>query len=509
MKLILTATFVVLTTLSFGQQIKFKIAGQKDTTVNLVRYFGKGLYYADTAEMKDGVAIFDGSKEKSGILALYLPGQQMLEFIFNGEEIYIETALPNLMKSAKIKKSDENKIFSGYISFIASKKERSIKLVEERKAIEKDSEEYNSITKKINEANDEVLSYQKNIIKDNPEMLVSKIIKMSMDIVIPDSPTNEAGEIIDSSFRFNYYREHFFDNIDLTDDRLVRTPIYHNKLNTYFSKQMMVQHWDTVLHYAFKLCDQLLLGSEMYQYNVSWITSQYEQSKIMGMDKVFVMMGDRYYRGNDSKGDPKAFWMKKESLDKLVDKVDVNMNLVIGSKPVNISLLDTTDQKWYDFYSLDAEYTILYFWDPQCGHCKKITPKLQTLYEEKFKARNIEIFAIGKAVGEDFENWKKFISDNNLEFINVAVTDRLYTEAMKDARQFVPKYTSIESLNYQKTYDVFTSPKVFILDKDKTIIAKSLSISQLENLMDRLQDKADLPKLFPPDLENPEDEQMH
>ena len=247
----------------------------------------------------------------------------------------------------------------------------------------------------------------------------------------------------------------------------------------------------------------------MYQYNVSWITSQYEQSKIMGMDKVFVMMGDRYYRGNDPKGDPKAFWMKKESLDKLVDKVDVNMNLVIGSKPVNISLLDTTDQKWYDFYSLDAEYTILYFWDPQCGHCKKITPKLQTLYEEKFKARNIEIFAIGKAVGEDFENWKKFISDNNLEFINVAVTDRLYTEAMKDARQFVPKYTSIESLNYQKTYDVFTSPKVFILDKDKTIIAKSLSISQLENLMDRLQDKADLPKLFPPDLENPEDEQMH
>ena len=118
MKLILTAIFVVLTTLSFGQQIKFKIAGQKDTTVNLVRYFGKGLYYADTAEMKDGVAIFDGSKEKSGILALYLPGQQMLEFIFNGEEIYIETALPNLMKSAKIKKSDENKIFSGYISYI-------------------------------------------------------------------------------------------------------------------------------------------------------------------------------------------------------------------------------------------------------------------------------------------------------------------------------------------------------------------------------------------------------
>jgi hypothetical protein len=45
------------------------------------------------------------------------------------------------------------------------------------------------------------------------------------------------------------------------------------------------------------------------------------------------------------------------------------------------------------------------------------------------------------------------------------------------------------------------------LDKDKKIIAKSISISQLEDLMDRLQGKQDLPKLFPPDDE--EDEQMH
>ena len=68
----------------FGQKLKFKIEGQADTTVNLVKYFGKGLYYADTAEMKNGIVEFDGSKQKAGILALFLPGQKMLEFIYNG-----------------------------------------------------------------------------------------------------------------------------------------------------------------------------------------------------------------------------------------------------------------------------------------------------------------------------------------------------------------------------------------------------------------------------------------
>ena len=131
---------------------------------------------------------------------------------------------------------------------------------------------------------------------------------------------------------------------------------------------------------------------------------------------------------------------------------------------------------------------------------------MQELYEKKFKARNIEVFSVGKAVGDDFPKWKKFIRDNKLTFINVAVTESLFKAAMEDARQFVPKHTTLEALNYQTTYDIFSTPRVFVLDKDKKIIAKQLSISQLEDLLDKLQKQENAPKLFPPDPE--EDEQM-
>lgn len=513
MKAIITSILIFISFLTFGQDIKFKIEGQKDTTVHLVYYMGKGLYYGDTAVMKNGVVQFDGKKQKPGLLALFLPGQQMLEFIYNEEEIYIEATAPDLMGTSKVKKSEENKIFGNYVRFVSAERKRANELAEKRKKLDEDSPEYKELTATINAITKKVVAYQQNIVDNHWDKLVSRIIKMSMDIVIPDSPLDENGEEIDPAFKFKYYRDHYFDNIDLKDDRLVRTHIYHGKLESYFGKNMMIQHWDTVVKYAFKLCDQLVPGSDMYQYNVSWITSQYEKSKIMGMDKVFVMMGDRYYCGNTPDGKPKGFWMNDEQLDKLCKKVNTNKSLVIGAVPPNIKLRDTTDVNWKDFYSIEADYTILYFWDPQCGHCTKITPKLQTLYEKKFRDRNIEIFAVGKAVGEDFENWKKFINKHNLEFINVAITDKLFSAAMDSSNgqaklMELLKVTDIGSLNYQKMYDIFSTPKVFVLDKDKKIIAKSLSISQLENLLDREQGKEDEPKLFPP-AANPEDEQMH
>lgn len=531
MKALIIISLLLISTTSFGQKIKFQIDGQSDTTVNLVRYFGKGLYYADTAEMKNGFVEFDGTKQKAGILALYLPGQNMLEFVYNDEDIFMEAELPDLMGSAKIKKSEENKIFYPYIRFMASEREKANRWLKQREGHDKGTELYNSISDQIDGATKAVEDYQKNIIENHWDLFVSRIVKMSMDVNIPDTPLDADGKIIDSNFRFLWYRSHYFDNIDLKDDRLVRTPIFHNKLANYFSNKMMLQHWDTVIYYAYDFCDRLLYtnnvdlankapirtitapNSDMFQYCVSWITSTYEKSKIMGMDKVFVYMGKRYYCSKDSLGNSPAFWMEKDEstktkLNDLCDKVSKNTNLVMGAKPPNISLRDTTDVNWVDFYSLDNEYTILYFWDPECGHCKKITPKLQVLYEKKFRDRNIDIFAVGKAVGEDFEKWKKFVRVNKLEFINVAVTDKLYTAAMEDARQFIPKYTTLESLNYQKAYDIYATPKVFILDKDKKIIAKGLTISQLEDLLDRLQEKRDAEKLFPPE-KDVEEEQMH
>jgi thiol-disulfide isomerase/thioredoxin len=505
MKALIIITLFI-SSLSFGQKLKFKVVGQKDTTVFLVKYYGKGLYYADTAEMKNGAVEFNGALQKPGILALLLPGQKYFEFIYNNEDVQLETQGPEYVQSMKIKKSEENRIFYDYMKFLGGKREEANKISDERTKLKKEDPNYKVLTDKIDLISKEVIDYQKNLFETNNTKLVGKIVKMGMEIDMPTAPIDSNGKQIDSLFTYHYYRDHFFDNVDLNDERLVNTPIFHSKLETYFGKTMMYPHWDTIIKYAFEFCDRLDPKTKTFEYCVSWITSTYEKSNIMGMDKVFVMMGDRYYCSKNTEGKSPATWVKEDKLKELCEKVNTQKNLVMGVRPPNISLRDTSDSKWFDYYSLKSEYTILYFWDADCGHCKKTTPKMQELYKNKFKDRNIEIFSVCKAIGDDFPKWKTFVKENNLTFINVGVTESLYKAAMEDARQFVPKYTSLDALNYQTTFDIFSTPRIFVLDKDKKIIAKQLSISQLEDMMDKLQHKEDSPKLFPPDPE--EDEQM-
>jgi thiol-disulfide isomerase/thioredoxin len=426
-----------------------------------------------------------------------MPDQKYFEFIHNGEPVKIETKAPNFIQTMKVKKSNENKLFLDYITHMKESRKKASELQAEKSNLgEEETKKYKKLGKEINSIGDEVLTYQQNLVKDNPNTLVAPIVKMSTDIQIPDAPKNEDGEIIDKAFAYKYYRDHYFDNIDLTDDRLVNTPILHNKIKYYYSDKMLLQQPDSIMKYLFPIMDKVPAGSQMYRFFVTKTTSHFEQSKIMGMDKVMNHLISRYYCAKDENGEKKGFWMKKKKMDELCDKTVKRLKLMVGEVPPNLILPDSTNEKWYNLHELEADYKILYFWDPNCGHCKKVTPKLEKLYAQKLKDRNVEIFAVGKATGDDFEDWKKFIRENNLNFINVGLTRKIYQQAKNDAKSLIPSKTTLESINYQSTYDIFSTPRVWVLDKDNKIIAKSLNVAQIERLMDRLQDHKDTEKIF-------------
>ena len=286
MKQLIVFAFIALSFTGYSQKIKIKVPGEKDTTVFLIKYYGKNLLYADTAEMKNGLVEFDGKKQKPGIVGLLLPGQRYFEFIYNNEEIQLETKGPDFMKNMKVKKSAENTIFNDYIEFISAQRSTVNEYVSRRDQFNKEDPAFKTWGNRIDSVSNGVVVYQNNLIEKHQDKLVSKIVKMSMDVKIPEAPKNEAGEQIDPDFAYHYFREHYFDNMDLKDDRLVNTPIFHNKLDYFFSDKMLMQHPDTIVKYAFIFCDQLDQKSEMFKYSVTHITSTFEKSKIMGMDKV-------------------------------------------------------------------------------------------------------------------------------------------------------------------------------------------------------------------------------
>ena len=462
MRFILFLFFTISSFLSFAQQLKFKIDGLNDTTVFLGRYLGDRLYYADTSFSENGIVQFKKDNYKPGVYALICPGPSYFEFIMADKEVEMETTIGSFIPNMKVKKSIENKLFYGYIQFINQKKKQAESF---KKTGEKD---------KLAAIDNEVKAYQRKIVSENKDKLIGKILNMSIDPVIPD-------EIIENdTLKYKFYLNHFWDNIDLGDARIVHSPVYHNKLN-YFFKKLLIQHPDTICRYAHKILSKVEEGTDLFKYTVHFITYNFETSKIMGMDGVFVCMAKDYYCPADNS---KAFWLKKEKLDELCEKASALEPLLIGKMAPRIVLADTSEKKWIDFYQLPNKYNLLIFWDPDCGHCKKEIPKLKKMYQE-LKDMNVDIEFI--AVGTNLENdkWKKFISKNQLKWINLSD----FPEANENPKKYLfeKRVTDLKSLNFRKTYDIFSTPQVYLLDANKKIIGKKLDALTLGNLLQQLE----------------------
>lgn len=484
---------------SNAQKLEFTVDGLKDTTVFMAKYLGPKLYYADTAYSKNGKVTFDGSKHPTGLYAVIYPGTRYFEFIIDGENVDMRAKnINDMIGTMTVNKSPSNKVFYEYIMFMTDLKKTGNKYNEEYKTAS--DERKKEIQEEMSKISDRIRERQMQIYNSNKDKFIGIMIRMSMDMKLPEPPKDENGVIKDSNYVYNYYIQHYWDDVPFDNATIVRTPVFHNKLDKFFSERGLLQIPDTITKYAKWMIDQMDAvdqENKVFQYTVHHVTQKYEASKIMGMDRVFVFMADHYYCGENNK----AFWMTEENSKKLCERASKIRNTMIGEKAPMLILPDTTEEKWINFYGLDAEYTVLYFWDPNCGHCKKTTPKLQTLYDKKFKERGVEIYAVGKATGEDFEAWKKYIREKKLTFINVGLTKNVYNQALEDPRPLLQK-TTLPSLNYTDTYDIYSTPRIFILDKDKVIRFKQLSIGQLEEIIDKLTGHEDDPKLFP--KEDPE-----
>lgn len=441
---------------------KFKInnlADSVDSVVYMANYYGNKQYYFDTAKIEPGGQFsFQGDTVRGGIYSIILQDKKSyFEFVVNEPKIEMETTYKSLIKSMKVKTSEENKNFYNYLNFIEdkSKKAEELKAIldgNDEKAKAKAKDELNVIDK-------EVTGYKKAFIETHPDFFIAKVFAASEEPTIPEylevKDENERNEK-----RYREYKNAYLLNVDFTDDRLLRTPVFHNKLVYYITK-LTPQIPDSINAAADFLVEKARPNKEMFKYVVHTITTKYEDSQIMGMDAVLVHMGETYYCSGQ------VWWLSEKKKKEFCERIAKMGPLLIGKIAPNLILQDTANQ-WHQLYKVNAPYTVLYFWDSGCGHCKKVTPKLKEFYES-YRAKGVEVFAVGTEF--EVEDWKEYIKKNQLPWINVSDN---------------PNYPS----NFRDTYDIFSTPKVYLLDENKKIIAAKLMPEQLGEFIDhQLEEK--------------------
>jgi thiol-disulfide isomerase/thioredoxin len=430
----------------------------------LCYHLGKNLNIEDSAYVNNkGVVVFSGNRIlPGGIYAFVFPGKRMwMDFFINGDRfIDIEIKDTANLPQSKITGADDNRLFFDYQNFIQVK----------GKEIEVERNAYNaSITKKdslkheakFTKLNKELSNFRDSIIKKNPESLMTLFLNAMKEPEIINKSPKTRQDTIDN---YNYYKSHYWDGVTFMDSRIIRTPFFLNRLEHYYT-ELLPQAPDSIIK---DLDYKLLLARsspEMYKFLLNWFTDQYLYPKYMGQDAILVHLFEKYH----SKG--VSSWLNEKQQKIISDRAYMVMSNLIGASAANLEMVNP-DGVLKPLYNLEANYTVVIFWDPTCGHCKEEVPKIDSVYRNSWKANGVRIYSV-LSENERKKEWVNYIQEHHIEdWTNVYETPEMEQRVI-DAKQ----------PGFKQLFDVTQTPTLFLLDKDKRIIAKKLTWSQINDFL--------------------------
>ncbi len=444
-------------------QITLKTPNYKSGLAYLTYHMGKNLNAEDSAVINNkGVAVFTSKRRlPAGIYAIVFPGKnKTFDFFVDKEQVISITAdTADLLNKVTVVGSKENNLFFQYQKYIASKGEL---LEKERKAYNDSKTKADSALHEANYAkyNQELNKYRDNIITTQPNSMMAVLLEAMKDPEVPHKrPTTHE----DSLENYYSYKTHYWDGVTFMDERVIRTPFFLPKLERYY-RDILVQNPDSII----KESDyQMLLARscpEMYKFLLNWLTDEYYNPKYMGQDAIFVHLFEKYHSQGLSP------WLNDKQHDAISRQAYMVMANQIGAQAANLDMLDTAE-KQTTLYDVIADYTFVCFWDPNCGHCKETIPRIDSAYRASWKQHGVKIYAV---LSEDAKkDWKEYIREHHLEdWINVY-----------QPKEVEKADVAAQKASFRQLYDVTMTPTLFLLDKEKRIIAKKLSLEQMDDLL--------------------------
>lgn len=451
-----------------GYKIEITAKPYKNQWIYLAYYFGgiKGLQ--DSAMVNnESKAIFKSNKPlPQGIYIVASPEKSILFEMLVGEKqsFQVISDAANL-NDIQYLNSEENKIFGEYSHFIAP---RAQKGEEAKKALAQDSLKQlpnraqleSTITQNFKEIED----YRNQVIEKDEDALLSVIFKSMKETQLPENLKHPVTRQ-DTINQYRFFKDHYWDNIDLMDGRLVRTPILEGKLKQYLNNYVSPEA-DSII-YEFNW--MIALGrndDEMFKYLIGYFVDNYVQPKIMGQDKVFLHVYERFIAGEN----PKVNWLNEKQKDAIQKRAYMLMANQIGAKAWDMNMVDVNN-KARTLYNEKNDFTIVLFWDIHCGTCKAEIPVLDSFYQANWKKNKVGIYSV--MINEDaVKEWPDYIAKNGKEWAHVH-----QTKALKESEEKAGKPS------FRQLYDIRSTPTIFLLDKDKNILTKNITLNDLNNVL--------------------------
>jgi thiol-disulfide isomerase/thioredoxin len=441
-----------------GYNIAVTVTPLKNDKLYLGCYYGKYKSLVDSIILDDkSSGVFKGAEKLHPGIYFLVSSQRVLlfEFLMDDAQHFSIKADSTNYNQAVITGSKENALFTDYNAFLGREVPKITELQSKLKItkLHRDSLPIEDSLKKLNQI---ITDYRQNVIANHPQSMLAWIFTVIKRPEPPESMSREEAGY--------YMKDHYWDGVLFNDPRLLRTPFFDPKLQDYF-KYFVSAEPDSIIPEVNYMLLSARTNPDMFQYLLGNFTDKYINPEIMGQDKVFLFLFNNFY----SKGD--TAWLTKEHRKYIFDRAYSLIANQIGSAAPALDLVDSSG-KTESLYAVKSPFTVVVFWDPDCVHCQKELPVLDSIYRAKWKAEGVKIYAVN--VAEDkMDHWKKYIADHH-------IGDWIQVYQLKSQRE---EEAASQQANYRQLYDVSQTPTVYLLDKDKHIIAKKLTIDQLDDVI--------------------------
>jgi len=449
-------------------ELKVTFKPFKNQFIYLGYYYGKQKPVIDSVLLDmNSYGVFTRPKKlEKGIYLIGYPGKTgYFEILIDKEQkfsVFADTT--NLMKSLKFAGSPDNDLFLQYQNFTASKaKEIENARAKLAESISKtDSVKWTAI---IDSAGNDIQKNRAMIIEKNPNATITALLKAMRDPVIPPASQQPGGKY-DSLFAYHYFKDHYWDDAWFFDERLARTTFFEDKLDLYFN-QLVAPDPDSVIKEIDWMLAYASANDEMQRFLLVKFVNRYINMKYMWEDKVFVHLFEKYFSQTEYP------WLNEKGKKSIFDRAYSLMANLYGTQAAEIELPDSLGVV-RKLFNVNAPFTVVIFWDPICGHCRETLPKIDSIYQAKWKAQGVKIFAVAKETDGTKKDWLSFISEHQLQEWTNVYNSKDDNEAR--IKNNIP--------GYYQLYDVQSVPTLYLLDKDKRILAKKIPFEQIDLVLD-------------------------
>jgi peroxiredoxin len=425
-------------------------------TAKLVGMWGDQNYIIDSAKV-DAAGHFILSRKKtmpSGFYTFLLPGMKQMSILVDKDQrMTLRATAPDFFGTMQVEGSINTQLFYESVRFQNKQEPEMAQTTGIMNKSAANSPEFQQAKQRQTQLLDERKAYLDGIYKKNPKAFFTKFKTAGQN---PDfKEFKKLNGDVDTLRQLLHYRDHFWDNVDFDDDRLLNTPVIANKLKRYI-KELTPQHPDSLIKVADPLIRKVINKRQYFKYFANWIALQYENTKstVMDGEAVYVHIIKNFFTPE------LAWWEDAKNLPPLQKHVWEMEASLMGRKGPDVQAMDLNGQM-KSIYEKTAPIIVVFMYSPDCEHCQKEAAEVEAIYR-KWKTHGVDFYGI--AVSTTDEEWKKFSREKGFTFTNV----------------FDPTNRAI----YAK-YFVDITPELYVLNKDRTIVAKNLHASQLEAIFEK------------------------